>query len=124
ANDDKRKNESRKHVAVRFFASCKPGGEKEDRRDFCQFRWLKSNRAVADPAARSVDAHSNVRDVAKSESGQRHCKPQPPRFLPEMIVHERCKNARHKSDPNPNRLAFNEKINVSMAVAGVGARAE
>jgi hypothetical protein len=44
--------------------------------------------------------------------------------LPEVIIHERRKNARDKSNPNPNRLAFNEKINVSMAVACVGARAE
>jgi hypothetical protein len=104
--------------------SRKPRSQKKDRRDFCDFRWLKCNRAVADPATRSVDAHSDVRDVAKRQSGQRHREPKPPRFLPELIVHERRKNAPDKSDPNPNRLAFNEKINIPMAVACIGARAE
>jgi hypothetical protein len=44
--------------------------------------------------------------------------------LPELIVHERRKSACDKSNPNPNRLAFNEKINVAMAVACVGTRAK
>jgi hypothetical protein len=44
--------------------------------------------------------------------------------LPELIIHERRKNAPDKSDPNPNRLPFNEIINISVAVVGVGARAE
>ena len=121
---DKRNNEFRQHVAIGFFMSGKPGGEEKDRRDFCKLRWLKCNRAVTDPPARSVDAHSYVRDVAKRQSSQRYREPNPPRFLPELIVHERRKNARNKSDPNPNRLTFNEKINVSMAVACVGARAK
>jgi hypothetical protein len=65
-----------------------------------------------------------VRDVTKCQTGQRYREPKPPCLLPELIVHERRKNARDKSNPNPNRLAFNEKINVAMAVACVGARAE
>jgi len=44
--------------------------------------------------------------------------------LPELIIHERRKNACDKSDPNPNRLASNEKINIAMAIACVGARAK
>jgi hypothetical protein len=44
--------------------------------------------------------------------------------LPELIIHERCENAPGKSDPNPNRLPFNEKINVAMAVACISARAK
>jgi hypothetical protein len=41
-----------------------------------------------------------------------------------MIVHQRRKNARHESNPDPNRLAPDEKINVAMAVACVCACAE
>jgi hypothetical protein len=44
--------------------------------------------------------------------------------LPELVIHERRKNARDKSNPDPNCLAFNKKINVSMAIACIGARAE
>jgi hypothetical protein len=44
--------------------------------------------------------------------------------LPELVIHERCNNARDQPNPDPNRLAFNEKIDVAMAVARVGARAE
>src|SRR4029077_7142274 len=104
--------------------SRKPGSEEKERRDFCELRWLKGNRAVADPPARPVDAHSDVRDVAERQSSQRHRKPKPPCFLPELIIHERRKNARGQSNPNPNRLTFNEKINVSMAIACIRARAE
>jgi hypothetical protein len=41
-----------------------------------------------------------------------------------LIIHERRKNACGKSNPDPNRLTFNEKIDVSMAIACVRARAK
>src|SRR5262249_13379636 len=66
----------------------------------------------------------DVRNVAKREGSQRECEPEPPCFLPEMIIYQRGKNARHQSNPNPNCLAFNEKINVAMAIACVCACAE
>ena len=41
-----------------------------------------------------------------------------------MIVHQRRKNASHQPEPDPNCLAFDEKVNVAMAVACVRAGAE
>src|SRR5437867_11538928 len=109
---------------MRFLISRKPGSKEKDCGDFCEFRWLKGNRTVTHPAARSIDAHPDVRNIAKRQSGQCQREPNPPRFLPEMIVHQRSKNARDQSNPDPNRLAFDEEIDVSMAVARVCARAE
>ena len=41
-----------------------------------------------------------------------------------MIIHQRGKDAEHKSNPYPRCLAFDEKINVAMTVARVRAGAE
>ena len=41
-----------------------------------------------------------------------------------MIIDQRGKDADHESNPEPNRLPFDEKINVSMAVTRKRARAE
>src|SRR5262249_7992659 len=124
ADDRERNEKSRKHVAVRFFTLSKPGGKEKNCGDLCEFRWLKRNQAVAYPSERAIDANPDVRNVAKRQSSQREGEPKAPCFLPEVIVRQRCKNARHESNPNPNRLASNEKINVAVAVACVCACAE
>ena len=41
-----------------------------------------------------------------------------------MVVDQRNEDADHQSNPEPNRLPLDEKINVSMAIERKGARAE
>src|SRR6266566_1921953 len=78
---------------------------------------LKGNSSESYPTARTVDAHSNMREVAKRQSDKREGEPKPPCPLPEVIVGQRSKRADDKSNPEPKRLPFDEKINVAMAVA-------
>ena len=76
------------------------------------------------PAARTVDSHPKVRNVAKYQIDQGERKPKPPCPLPEVVVDQRNEGADHKPNPEPNRLPLDEKINVSMAIKGKRTRAE
>src|SRR4029450_1359837 len=86
ANDCKWKDKSEEEIAPCLFAPRKPGSEENDCRQLRQFRRLKRYRPEADPAARSVKAHSDMRKIAKRQCDERQRKPQPPCALPKVII--------------------------------------
>src|ERR1051325_3598755 len=86
ADDREWKNQSKEHIALRFFVARKPGPEKKDRGQLSKSGRLKSRRPQTDPAARSIEAHTDVRNIAKRQRGQREHEPNPPCPPPEMIV--------------------------------------
>ena len=65
-----------------------------------------------------------MRKIAERQCDKRQREPQPPCALPKVIINHRGKDADCKPNPEPNRLPFDEKINVSMTVARKRARAK
>ena len=65
-----------------------------------------------------------MRHKTKSEHAQRQGKPKPPGALPKMVVDERRNHAGRQSNPEPNGLPLDEKINVAVCVPGKSAGTE
>src|SRR5437764_2757097 len=110
-------DESLEQSAALFFPSREPGGQKKNGGDLRDFGRLKGDGTEADPATRTVDPHSEMRNETKRERGEGESEPEPPRPLPEMVIEERSDRADREPHPEPDGLALNEKINVAMAVA-------
>lgn len=123
-NDRKWNDEALEQSAALFFTSRKPGGQKKNGGDLGDFRRLKSDRTESDPAARAVDPHSQMGNETKREHSDGESEPEPPGPLPEMIIKERAEGTDPESHAQPDDLAFNEKINVAVAVPRERARAE
>src|SRR5437660_6303078 len=123
-DDRERNDEALEQAAALFFTRRKPRRQKKYGGDLGDFRRLKGDRAEADPAARTIDPHSKMRNETKRKRREGESEPEPPRPLPEMVIEERSDRADREPHPEPDRLALNEKINVAMAVPRERARAE
>ena len=60
----------------------------------------------------------------KGQGTERKQEPQPPSVIPEMVVNQRRRDRYRQSDSKPERLAFDEEINVTMSIARKRAGAE
>ena len=101
-----------------------PVGEKENRRDLRDFRWLEGETGKPNPAARAIDAQTERRHETEDQRHDGQAKPDPPGACPEMIIGERGERADDQPNPEPHRLAFHEKVIVAMAVLRERAGAE
>src|SRR5690348_7257143 len=63
-------------------------------------------------------------NIAKRQGYHREYEPKPPCPLPKMVIDQCGENTEYQADTDPNRLTFDEEINVSMAVTGECACAE
>ena len=57
-----------------------------------------------------------MRNETQGKDDEREPEPDPGRALPEMVIHERADHAADESDPEPDRLTFDEIINVVVTV--------
>ena len=58
------------------------------------------------------------------QGDEREPEPDPPGSLPEMVIDQRRGCANDETNPQPERLAFHEKIHVAVTVPREGARAK
>ena len=65
-----------------------------------------------------------MRNETKHERDYGQTEPEPPGALPEMIVDQGRESTDSQSDSEPNSLAFDEKIDVAVTIAGKSAGAE
>src|SRR5947209_2754104 len=65
-----------------------------------------------------------MRHETEPECNERDGKPNPPSVLPKMVIEQRCRDANRQSNTEPNRLSFDEKINVAVRIPRKRARAE
>src|SRR5262249_43694883 len=124
AYDRERNGKTEERMFGQLFVTRKPPREKKYRSQLRDLRWLKANRAESNPAAGAVDPHSDVRHVTQCQRGCGHADPNPPRALPEMVIDQRSRDAKHETDAEPDRLAFEEEQRVAVTIAGKSARAE
>src|SRR5207244_8327711 len=101
-----------------------PPGEKKYRGEFRDLRWLKTNRPESTPATRAVDPHSDVRNETKYKRDRCDAEPNPPRALPEMVIHQRRRDANSEAHSKPERLVLEKKVGVDMAILGKSVVAE
>src|SRR5207248_1855489 len=87
-------------------------------------RGLKTNRPNANPAPRAIDFQTDVRHETKRQQHNRKRKPDPPRPLPELVIHARTEHACENAEAEPHRLALYEIARVAVAVLrkGTGAK--
>ena len=102
----------------------KPPGEEKYGGKFRNLRRLKTNRAEPDPAARAVDAHSEMRDETKDQRDGGDGQPDPPSPLPEMVIDHSARDANREAYSKPKRLMFEKKVRVAMTVLRKSAGAE
>ena len=124
SDDRERKNKAAEQTTGCLFITRKPSGEKKHRSDLRNLRGLKTELTEANPPARTVNAHSEMRNEAKRQRNECETKPKPPCPLPKMVIDERSDRADGQPDSEPNRLASDEEVNIAMTVARKGARAE
>ena len=60
----------------------------------------------------------------EGQGDDHQAKPDPPRPQPKVVIDEGGKDAGHQAHPEPERLAFNEKVNVVVTITRERARAE
>src|SRR5438270_13623109 len=100
----------------RLLVTGEPPCQKKYGRDFRDFGWLKTHRPKSDPPPRTVDAHSDMRDVTTGQRDQCNAQPNPPRALPKMIINQRRCNAHDQPDAQPDGLSLEEKQSVAVTV--------
>ena len=111
-------------MVCEFLITREPPRQKKYRGKFRNLRRLKTNRAESDPAAGAVDPHSDVRNETKYERDRSDTQPNPPGSLPEVIINQGRSDTNDQTNSEPNRLVFEEKVRVAMAVFGKSAGAE
>src|SRR5205823_3479525 len=119
-----RNRKSEYRMVCDFFVTRKPPRQKKYSGQLRNLRWLKTNWAEPNPAPRAVDPHSEMRNVTRNERDRGNGDPKPPGPLPEMVIDQRGRDADNQTNSQPERLAFEEKISVAVAVAGKSAGAE
>src|SRR5438105_15280319 len=107
-----------------FFITREPPRQEKHGGQFRDLRWLKADRAESDPAARTVDPHSEMRNVTRHQRYQCDTEPNPPRPLPKMVIDQRGGNANNQTDAEPDRLSFEKEQRVAVAVSCKSAGAE
>src|SRR5207302_6362451 len=87
-------------------------------------RGLKTQRPERNPPTRTVKPHSDVRNEAQSQSNRGQAKPKPPCPLPKVVI-DQCRHCTNdEPDYQPHRLAFHERVNVSVTFTGKSAGAK
>src|SRR6478672_8223827 len=86
ADDRERNYESLQPLAALFLPGGEPRRQKENDGDLGDLRRLKSRGSQRDPASRTIDPHSEMRDETKRQGDQRSSKPDPPGPEPEMVI--------------------------------------
>jgi hypothetical protein len=65
-----------------------------------------------------------MRNKAKDQGDECDAKPQPPGALPKMVIHHRSQGAGNQPNSEPEPLALDKKVNVTVTVVGKGACAK
>src|SRR6478672_6724298 len=111
-----RNDEAKNQVAGAVLKTNEPPRQKEYCGGLGNFRRLKCDRASPDPATRPVNTHSEMRHETKPQSSEGEKEPQPPGVIPEMVIDQCCSDQNREPDPEPESLAFDEKVNIAVGI--------